>query len=75
MEADITQHNISSISGSGTPDTVYSDQPLAEYNTKFWTNSDLSTVYTPPVGGKFYVVRHAFDRIYSTYNTTNSDLI
>lgn len=67
--------NISSISGSGTPDTVYSDQPLAEYNTKFWTNSDLSTVYTPPTGGKFYVVRHLHDRIYNTYNQTNSDFL
>ena len=63
-----------SVAGSSTT-TVYSDQPLAEYNTKFWTTSDLSVVYTPPVGGKYYVVRHAFDKIYNTYNATNNDFL
>ena len=63
-----------SVAGSSTT-TVYSDQPLAEYNTKFWTTSDLSVVYTPPVGGKYYVVRHAFDAVYSTYKTSGLDLV
>ena len=40
----------------GLSTTVYSDQPLAEYNTKFWTNNDLSTVYTPPVANKYYLI-------------------
>ena len=40
----------------GTGTIVYSDQPLAEYNTKFWTNNNLSTVYTPPVANKYYLI-------------------
>ncbi len=46
----------SSLAGQA-PDTVYSDQPLAEYNTKFWTNNDLSTVYVPPVNSRYYIVQ------------------
>lgn len=43
-------------SNIGVGTTVYSDQPLAEYNTKFWTNNNLSTVYTPPVASKYYLI-------------------
>lgn len=40
---------------------VYSDQPLPQYNTKLWTNEDLSTVYTPPVANRFYLLKPTSD--------------
>ena len=39
-----------------TPD-VYSDQPLGEYNTKFWEDANLATVWLPPTENRYYLVR------------------
>jgi hypothetical protein len=59
---------------------VYSEQPLAEYNTKFWTNTDLSTVYIPPVNNKYYIVQldtqpAISDREFSNYSTQGNLLL
>jgi hypothetical protein len=40
---------------TGPAETVYSDQPLGEYNTKFWEDSDLATVWEPPTSDKYYL--------------------
>ena len=70
----------SSVTGSDIV-YVYSEQPLAEYNTKFWTDINLSTVYVPPVGNKYYVVQldnnspTISDRKFSNYNTQGSILV
>jgi len=67
-------------SSIGTFTTVYSDQPLAEYNTKFWTNSDLSTVYIPPVANRYYVIElnNTFpstgDRYFYNYNSPGNEI-
>jgi hypothetical protein len=64
--------------GNGT--TVYSDQPLPEYNTKFWTNNNLSTVYTPPVANQYYLIKlngtlpSILDKKYYTYNLTGNEI-
>lgn len=64
----------------GTGTTVYSDQPLPEYNTKFWTNNNLSTVYTPPVANKYYLIElnnsspFIQDEKYNTYNLPGNEI-
>ncbi len=61
----------------GTGTIAYSDQPLPEYNTKFWTNSDLSTVYTPPVPSKYYLIALSpiiQDKKYYTYSLTGDEI-
>jgi hypothetical protein len=67
-------------SNIGTGTIVYSDQPLAEYNTKFWTNNNLSTVYTPPVAGKYYLIELdepsplVDDKLYSTEQSVGNEI-
>ena len=64
-----------------TSGTVYSDQPLAEYNTKFWTNIDLSTVYVPPVNSRYYIVQmdqaspNLTDFDFYTFNQAGNPLV
>jgi hypothetical protein len=66
-------------SNIGAATTVYSDQPLAEYNTKFWTNNNLSTVYTPPVAGKYYLIAlgalaNADDKLYVDEQSVGNEI-
>jgi hypothetical protein len=53
---------------------------LPEYNTKFWTNNNLSTVYTPPVANKYYLIEldnsspFIQDEKYYTYTLPGSEI-
>ena len=64
----------------GTGTTVYSDQPLPEYNTKFWINNNLSTVYVPPVANKYYLIKlnntspFIRDEKYYTYDLQGNEI-
>jgi len=66
--------------------TLYSDQPLGEYNTKFWEDSNLSTVWNPNPGtDKFYLIELitsassvpniSGDYKYKAYNVAEQELI
>lgn len=42
---------------SGPHVTIYSDNPLAQYTEKFFADSSLVNIYTPPVADQFYCVK------------------
>lgn len=70
---------------TGPTEQVYSDQPLGEYNTKFWEDANLATVWEPPTENRYYLVRLidsasgisgiSNDYKYKGFNVTEKELV
>ena len=48
--------NRDSATDSGTATIIYADNPLVEYNLKFFSDNELANVYEPPFTSAFYYV-------------------
>ena len=66
---------ITNLPGVGPTARVYADTPFGEYVREFFTSFALDTVYTPPVGNRYYVAELRWEQVTPSTSDTANDYI